>query len=530
MRNTLLRQLPGFFAKDCQAVLALRIVPPPYLLDWRIDNEYLTLTPIPRSLATESNQELIAENEKTLAIYPCGLQPLSAESTQNLSTESTAILAAKVAVLPSESFSLNGTLANLATALAAAGYTIEYLNPDLAARHATVLLPGEGRYRHGWVGATDLLWAHLTALGQELTQADAALAALFRQLILPTARESWADYWGSYFGVARLPGESDADYTQRIIDEFYRARNNPVAMIKNVRRYTGYDIELFEPWTRMWTLSRSALSRGDDHLPSGDYYAYHWLHPIARTPVDWAAILPVLEADRPAGTLLIAPGYWFLPSLIAGDWNHWQLHSAQHATRYCWARAWWEGVLSATLRLSASELTRQWRCAQTYAWTERWFLLRRPHRWTEVAAWDTDPWTVTIEPPFSRLQDRRTFCQGEIVLSDSAPLGDLQAHLPGRRWQELGGPLCLSEDGALSDAVWRLERQPIDVWQEQARAQRADYLADPALYAAAATDSGHYADPAFWVPPRIWENGWDTESWRSWRQPPVGFAWTTESS
>jgi hypothetical protein len=51
---------------------------------------------------------------------------------------------------------------------------------------------------------------------------DTALA----QLNLLTSEQYFADYWGGLLGILRLSGESDLDYTQRIVDEIMRKRDN----------------------------------------------------------------------------------------------------------------------------------------------------------------------------------------------------------------------------------------------------------------------------------------------------------------
>lgn len=467
MLTALLNNLPGFFGRDPQADLALRVRHPSGLR-WQITcADTLTLSP-----------DGLPETVLDLRAY---------------------------------------TLAELVTHLLILGFEVPYSNPDLAARQASILLPGNGDQNRSngdhLYGFRSILWAHLKALDWELGTADLALAAMLRQLILPQAREFWADYWGYYFGMPRLADETDADYTQRIIDEFYRARNNPVAMIKNVKRYTGADIELFEPWTRMWTLSRSTLSGGDDHLPSGDFYAYHWLQPVTRElGINWPAVLAVLNADRPAGTLLVNPAYWLSPILVdCGSGEH-TLDSAGHHTRS--ARVWLMdcGVLDVNLALSAHCVTRNYP-ASIFEWYAR-----------NLTALQTEIDSVAY---------RRIFCLGEVVLSEAPPLGTLQGHFPGRRWIETGEPLTLSDTGRLSDIIYGGHWLPIDEWLDQV------YTATNAL--PAAFDSIIYAgvpeaicgaelifDPQLAdsrtdvqigniqiLVDRTWTGAWDSQSWRT---------------
>lgn len=417
--SALLDTLPGFFDRDPQADLALRVRHPAGLR-WQIDRV------------------------DTLILSPAGWP----ETTIDLRAY---------------------TLAELVTHLRALGFEIPYSNPDLTARQASILTPGSGDQNSSngdhLYGFRSILWAHLKALDLALADADHAMTALLRQLILPQARESWADYWGYHFGMPRLPGETDPAYTQRIIDEFYRARSNPVAMVKNVQRYTGAEIELFEPWTRMWTLSQSALSGGDDHFPSGDFYAYHWLQPISHNDhVDWPAILAVLNADRPAGTLLLGSAT-ILP-VIGIDTSQAQI-SIQSVGIHTRTRPLWVsdvGVLDVNLVLSAYENYLTFLSSGSEVLTRRIIPYWKQRTW-ETGGWDDDAWNVLTALPFPINPGRRSFCRGEIVLSEAPPLGDLQTHFPGRRWIEYGAPLALSEAGGLSDLNYGGYWQPIDEWE-----------------------------------------------------------------
>jgi len=260
MRTALLNHLPGFFDHDPLPVLALRLEHA-QALRWTVTDAAL---------------------EVTVGTNPALTFPLR-----------------------------SSTLTTLAQAITAQGVTVT-LNADCATWPATRLIPSQGLqgqsgspYGAGGYASTAILWAHAQALGQALDDAQQALTAALQQLILPTTQEGWLDEWGGWFSVVRRAGETDADYRTRIVDELYRPRSNAVAMIRNVARYTGATIELFEPWTQTFILSQSRLS-DVDHLPDA-YYSYHVLHPLAETAVDWATIMPILDADRPAGTVILDP-------------------------------------------------------------------------------------------------------------------------------------------------------------------------------------------------------------------------------
>ncbi len=134
MLTALLQNLPGFFDRDPQAELALRVRHPAGLR-WQVDRaDILTLSP---------------------------------------------------AGLPDTVIELRLiTLGALVTALQALGFEVPYSNADLAARQASILLPGSGNQNSSngdhLYGFRSILWAHLKALDLELGTADLALAAMLR--------------------------------------------------------------------------------------------------------------------------------------------------------------------------------------------------------------------------------------------------------------------------------------------------------------------------------------------------------------
>ena len=188
-------------------------------------------------------------------------------------------------------------------------YLCTVILPELSATEhtATVLIDGAGGPAQTilMTGYNSLLWTYLRALARPLDTAAADVTAAIAQLDIRRSYQDWADYWGAHFGVRRATGETDADYAVRIIDEVWRKRNNDLAIEANIQRYTGATVDLFEPWRQMHILSRHRCSSAA-RLP-GAYYAYHVLHPITEQTVDWPAVLAVIEADRPAGTVVWPP-------------------------------------------------------------------------------------------------------------------------------------------------------------------------------------------------------------------------------
>ncbi|NCU21737.1 UTRA domain-containing protein, partial [Candidatus Falkowbacteria bacterium] len=198
---------------------------------------------------------------------------------------------------------------------------------------ATVYLP---RARGGLLAealvATGTLEAALRRMG--LGACRATVARLLARL--PTPAE------GRVLGLPRNPGESnqhyhdrlvydalqrpaltlpplelDAVYTARIIEEVKRSRASPAAILRNIRRLTGHDLALREPWQEVHYLSQSALS-GLDHLQGAPIYEYHRMQLVARRGVDWTPVLREAEADRPAGTLMLPPATHMPPLYLDG--------------------------------------------------------------------------------------------------------------------------------------------------------------------------------------------------------------------
>jgi hypothetical protein len=146
-----------------------------------------------------------------------------------------------------------------------------------------------------------------------------------------TLNAAWETFFGNLLGLPRAAGESaahyhdrlvyaaqqrsieplpaletDTDYTARIVQEVQRVRSSPAAMLRNIRRLTGHDLALWEPWRELHVVSQSPLS-GTDHLQGAPIYEYHRIQLVARSGIDWTPVLREAEADRPAGTLMLPP-------------------------------------------------------------------------------------------------------------------------------------------------------------------------------------------------------------------------------
>lgn len=236
--------------------------------------------------------------------HPDGVAWRVADRVLSVSTEAGAPLAV---------IDLHGKkLGQVAEQLQGAGCQIVYLNPEFAQRAGDVLLDGRGRQSQSNGDAlsafSSVLWSLLDAFALELQAADDGVASALRQLYLGTAEGEFLEVWGDYFGLLRLAGESDEQYRVRIITETLRPRVTKLAIERAVRDSTGNDVELYEPWKNVFTLSESALSRGD-HMADGTYWLHNVAQPISRHPIDWRRPLEIIERSRPAGTIIAPPLY-----------------------------------------------------------------------------------------------------------------------------------------------------------------------------------------------------------------------------
>lgn len=259
MRDRLLSRLHRVFARTPEAVLALRLRASGGLR-WRIADDVLTVS-----------------------------RPATADLVVPLA---------------------GATVGQVRTTLAAAGCAIAYSDTSLDRLGALALLPGDGDQDasngdHLYV-YTSILWGWVDTVGRVLDRAKADIAEALRQLTVPTAEGEWLDLWAGYFGLQRRADESDSALAARTVWEPRRPRNNPVAIRSNIRRIVGAEVEVREPWREMMRASVSRLD-GQDRLPNGTEYCYHYAQLTSRDHLDWDAAMREAEADRPAGTLYLPP-------------------------------------------------------------------------------------------------------------------------------------------------------------------------------------------------------------------------------
>ncbi|MBE0436417.1 MAG: hypothetical protein IBX56_11510 [Methylomicrobium sp.] len=389
---------------------------------------------------------------------------------------------------------LSLSVADLAAHLQVLGCEIVELNADVAHRSAHALIDGVGRQSRSNGDALlifdSLLWSFLDAYDTELNEAGQLIPKAIEQIDYSTVSGEFLNEWGKYWGIARLPGENDQFYRSRTIHEVKRKRSNPVAISANIKRLTGYDVQVREPWKERLTLNESMLS-GNHYFQGAPEYMYNTAQLITHDAIDWNTVLPVAEADRPVGTIYLEPARLFNPVNVRVS-DYADLTSISSRTDF-YSQSLGIGSsegLSESLRLSDYSVLHNYKVS-----------IFELHGYWVIGGSEPGDIGYTL-----------TFCQGEVVLSDSDPLGTLQAHLPGYRTLETGFQAALSDLGGLSDYDYSAVRAPIDEWFDDDRNIGAHaYPID--LVLSFASSSGAWSDAILYFDQGHWSGGWDSRQW-----------------
>jgi hypothetical protein len=348
------------------------------------------------------------------------------------------------------SYSLEAhTIDSLAEALVSDGCTIVYQNVDKSHLSASILLEGSGIETQESNGNLLLaydsyLWTFLDAYAYELEIGKAAIPEAIKQIIYVTAESDFLDYWGEYWGFPRLINESDNDYRERTIDEITRKRSNAIAIEQNIERITHVRHEVREPWKEFMNLSDDGRMSDDKHL-TGLEWQYH----VAQV-VGWGPTLDtadnIANRDRPAGTLFIPPRQKYpgsgneFPPIDIIFWQEW-LYGY-------YVEIGLTGILSENLVLSG------------YV-----DLFTADLAISDLLVYSNEDGLNDISMMYWNV-----YCKGEIILSDSDPLGTLQAHFGGRELRDSGDLQVLSDVGLISDSDYTTFWVPIDEWSDDDRA------------------------------------------------------------
>lgn len=333
------------------------------------------------------------------------------------------------------------TFASLAAALQADGFEVPLIAPQWASRSALAAVEGsgdQGTSNGDHIYAfTSPLWALMSGYAGETREAGHQVVQALRQMVLTQAEGEWLDLWGKLYNEERRPGEGDATYAPRIPQEAFRIRVNALAIEQAIKDHTGKDVIIEEPWGLMFRLDESALS-GSHRFYNGETVGYHLLRPVSRESIDWMDVLAVIERNRGAGVIVLAPevrmGRW-VDASIDGT-----ILAGRNGVRGAFVPFFADNRLD-YLVLSGEEITRNWPVMVSQLTTHA----------------NTDP----LLDPVS-LSQRRTIAKASIVLSDGAPLGDENAVLPRAELTQDGGAMHVSDDLELSSPDQKPVWKPVD--------------------------------------------------------------------
>lgn len=128
------------------------------------------------------------------------------------------------------------TVGSLAAAIGSLnGMSIVYkADAEVMKLMACVLLDGTGNQAESngdcFYAYSSLLWVYLESVNRALCTVSDDIVAMLDQMNFRTADDYWLDYWGEHFGIARVAGEPDSVYSNRIIVEVLRPRGNNKAI------------------------------------------------------------------------------------------------------------------------------------------------------------------------------------------------------------------------------------------------------------------------------------------------------------
>ena len=214
------------------------------------------------------------------------------------------------------------TLTSLSELLEADGVQVFAINDEIGHRSALTLINGTASENQSngnrLLSHSSLLWALMAAYGAEIDYAAYQVIQALRQMVMTQAEGEWLDVWANLYGFPRLPGEGDPALQVRIPEEAFALRVNKYAIEHRIERATGKDVEIFEPWTLMFTLDHSTLS-GPDRFADDVYYNYHVIQPIAHSPMSFDDVLPVVHRNRAAGVVVYDPQVLLPPTHLVVD-------------------------------------------------------------------------------------------------------------------------------------------------------------------------------------------------------------------
>ena len=161
-------------------------------------------------------------------------------------------------------------------------------------------------WKRGSQDKTKANGAILAALDTELSDTEQEIMQNKLVTSLSSATGEWLDAYGKIFGVIRKDSEDDTTYRNRIINYIILQRGTIPAIkaaVQNFLQDYDSDLEIYEPYTNVFTLNQSKLNGPDKLL--GRYYT------VAVIDVRFSRSFPVKVLDiindfKPAGITVFA--------------------------------------------------------------------------------------------------------------------------------------------------------------------------------------------------------------------------------
>lgn len=292
---------------------------------------------------------------------------------------------------PLESF----TLGQIASFMQRNGIEVEYVNPNLSALSAAVLLDGSNSvassngnrlYAYG-----SLLWCLYGAQGVEVDDAKYRMAEALRQMIIWQSSGSWLEAWGDLYSVIRPSGYNEQRYADLIPREAFRERVNALAIEKAILEATGKDVRIEEPWGDMFRLSESAMS-GSQKFYDGSRVGYHLIRPTSSKSIDWTDVLDVVERNRASGIVIMEPEVRlgsFVDAGLSGT-----VSMLQTNTNAALIQPELIGRLGELVLSGGDEHPRNYEVMVSQLHTSSGVALRT---WAAGGGWNDAPWTLEVE-------------------------------------------------------------------------------------------------------------------------------------
>lgn len=157
--------------------------------------------------------------------------------------------------------------------------------------------------------------AVLEAIQESVGAVSRDVQSLKAQFDIGTAEGEWLDEWGTWFSPRKV-GESDADYSARILALVSKPRVTIPAILEEARRIFGEDtwVTMLEPYTLTFILGESKLS-GDHRFSDERYYRTGTIDLSVSAPLP-PRVLDNFQEIKSGGVIIYIT---HVPILVEGD-------------------------------------------------------------------------------------------------------------------------------------------------------------------------------------------------------------------